>query len=142
MLVAVTFTGLDGMAAGAVYRPEDEIVPTLEAPPGLPLTDQLTAVLLVPDAIAVNCCDCPSWRLVLEGESETETEGVAAIVTVALADALGWTELCAVTITEVDGTAVGAVYTPEEEIVPTVAFPPATPFTIQIRDLKRVPDTV
>lgn len=39
----------------------------------------------------------------------------------------------AVTVTvEGEGTAAGAVYTPEVEIVPTVALPPTTPFTCHV----------
>ena len=49
-LVAVTMTvcGLPSVA-GAVYRPPLEIVPTAG------LTDQVTAVLVVPITAAVNC---------------------------------------------------------------------------------------
>ena len=38
----------------------------------------------------------------------------------------------AVTVTIAgEGTAMGAVYTPDVEIIPTVALPPATPLTLQ-----------
>jgi len=53
-LVAVTATALGtGTAAGAVYSPAGEIVPTLTFPPGTWLTLQVTA----PEA--VNCCVAP-----------------------------------------------------------------------------------
>ena len=38
----------------------------------------------------------------------------------------------AVTVTLDPGTEAGAVYTPLVLIVPTVAFPPTTPFTLQV----------
>ena len=50
-LWAVTVTVCDvGILKGAVYRPAEEIVPTDG------LMDQVTAVLLVPKTVAVNCC--------------------------------------------------------------------------------------
>src|SRR5439155_20373371 len=47
MLVALTDTcaGL-GTWAGAVYRPEEEIVPTVAVPPATPFTSQVTFLLL------------------------------------------------------------------------------------------------
>jgi len=71
-LCAVTVTEADGTAAGALYMPEDEIVPTAEFPPMLPLTNQLTAVLLVPDTVAANCCDWPTGILEAVGDIFTE----------------------------------------------------------------------
>jgi hypothetical protein len=45
-LVATICTGFcDGGAAGAVYRPLDVIVPTVELPEPRPATDQVTALL-------------------------------------------------------------------------------------------------
>jgi hypothetical protein len=54
--VTVTVPEL-GTVAGAVYKPEVEIVPTVELPPVTPFTSQVTAVLEFPDTIAANCCD-------------------------------------------------------------------------------------
>ena len=54
-LCAVTVTGLVGTLDGAVYRPVKEIVPTKELPPATPFTSQFTAVLVVPETVAVNC---------------------------------------------------------------------------------------
>ena len=55
-LCAVTVIAPEGTVLGAVYKPDEEIVPLLVAfPPGKPLTDQLTAVFVVPDTVAVNC---------------------------------------------------------------------------------------
>ena len=53
--------------------PEDEIVPIAEFPPILPLTNQLIAVLPVPDTVAANCCDCPACKLEAVGDIVTDT---------------------------------------------------------------------
>jgi len=56
-----------------------------------------------------------------------------AIVTPAEAGFVGSALLVAVTCTLAgDGKSPGAVYTPAVVIVPTVAFPPETPFTLQL----------
>ena len=53
-LVAVTVTVCcEVMLDGAVYKPEELMVPTAG------LTDQVTAVLLAFDTVAVNCWVCP-----------------------------------------------------------------------------------
>jgi hypothetical protein len=49
----------------------------------------------------------------------------------------------AVTVTVAgDGTVIGAVYTPDVEIMPTVALPPATPLTLQFTEVLADPVTV
>jgi hypothetical protein len=53
-LVTVTGFGLGGVA-GALYKPFAEIVPTVEFPPAMLFTAQLTAVFDVPVTVAVNC---------------------------------------------------------------------------------------
>ena len=73
------------------------------------MTNQLAAVLLVPDTVAVNCLDWPTCTLALVGEMETEIAVGCVIETVALAEAVDLTVLCAVTVTELDGAAAGAV---------------------------------
>ena len=78
-----------GTAAGAVYRPDDEIVPTLELPPESPFTSQLTPVELVPETVALNCWDWFTCKDAVAGEIETETVVGAVRETVALADAVG-----------------------------------------------------
>jgi hypothetical protein len=108
-LCAVTATELDGTAGGAVYMPDEVTVPTVEFPPGAPFTIQFTAVLLVPETPALNCWECPTVTLALPGETETETAGAAVIETAALAEAVDWATLCAVTLIAVDGTDTGAV---------------------------------
>ena len=66
----VTELGLGG-AAGVVNMPEEEIVPVEELPPATLLTDQATAVLVVPETEAVNCWELPA--LMMAGFGETET---------------------------------------------------------------------
>jgi hypothetical protein len=57
---------------------------------------------------------------------------VTALVPVAVASA----ELTARTVTMLEpGTAFGAVYMPDELIVPAAALPPATPFTCQVTEV-------
>ena len=73
------------------------------------MTNQLAAVLLVPDTVAVNCLDWPTCTLALVGEMETEIAVGCVIETVALAEAVDLTVLCAVTVTELDGAVAGAV---------------------------------
>src|ERR1700734_3370937 len=46
--------------AGAVYRPDVLIVPTVGLPPATPSTDQLTAVFVVFCTVAVNCAVPPT----------------------------------------------------------------------------------
>ena len=63
---------------GEVYRPVEEILPS-EA-------DQVTAVLLVPLTVAVNCWVTPRARDAVPGAIETET-GPLLLLTVTLAEA-------------------------------------------------------
>jgi hypothetical protein len=48
---------------GAVYIPAPVMVPDAALPPATESTDQVTAVLLVPCTVAVNCCCAPDARL-------------------------------------------------------------------------------
>jgi len=80
--VAVTTTSAGlGTAAGAVYRPPLVIVPQA-APLQLPLTLQVTAVLVAFFTVAVNCCLAPVITWTVAGETVTEIGGT--IVTVAV----------------------------------------------------------
>ncbi len=58
-----------------MYKPLEEMLP--------PVADQVTAVLVVPVTVAVNCRVPPVWIEAEAGEIETET----AAVTVTAADA-------------------------------------------------------
>ncbi len=56
VLMAFTVTTLGvGATGGAAYSPLGEIVPTVAFPPGMSLTDQVTAVFDGPVTVAVNC---------------------------------------------------------------------------------------
>jgi hypothetical protein len=61
-------------AVGAVYKPEEEIVPVVEFPPIVPLTSQLTLALFVPETDAMNCSDLPTCKVEELGEIETFTD--------------------------------------------------------------------
>ena len=142
-LVAATVTVPEGTADGATYNPDASTVPTVELPPLTPFTVHVTPVFVVPLTVAVNCCVCPTWMDVLVGDTVTDT--VWAIVTVASADFVGSAELTAATVTA-EGSrdfdppdCFGAVYIPEEDTVPTVEFPPASPLTIQFTTVFDVP---
>ena len=50
--------------AGALYRPVISIGPVVESPPATMSTDQVTAVLVVPVTVAVNCRAVPSATFV------------------------------------------------------------------------------
>jgi hypothetical protein len=79
--------------------------------------------------VAANCRVCAATTDTVAGL----TAMGKAIVTVASAVLLISAKETAVTVTVgVVGTATGAVYTPVPLIVPTVEFPPATPFTRQV----------
>jgi hypothetical protein len=142
-LCAVTVTELDGSDLGAVYMPEEVTVPTVEFPPSAPFTIQFTAVLLVPETAALNCWEFPTCRLALVGETETETspERAAVTETAALAEALDCATLRAVTVMVPDGATGGALYKPDEEIIPVVELPPIFSLTSHLTALSPVPDT-
>src|SRR3954453_5292908 len=67
-LVAFTVTVCAlATAAGAVYNPVAEIVPTAG------VTDHATAVLAVFITVAVNCCVCPAFSVADNGVTVTAT---------------------------------------------------------------------
>jgi hypothetical protein len=81
---------------------------------------------------AVNCWVPPSWTTAVGGVTMTWASGLTPIATVALPDFVESAVDTAEMVTFGDvGTVAGAVYRPLGEIAPTVAFPPATPFTFQ-----------
>jgi hypothetical protein len=72
-----------------------------------------------------------------------EAAAAAVTVTWAEADLVESAADTAVTVTIAgEGTAIGAVYTPAVEIIPTVALPPATPLTLQFTAVFDEPVTV
>ena len=65
------------------------MTPAVRLPPAAPFTSQVTELLVVPVTVALNCCVCPTSRLVLVGEMVRETplgEGGGTTLTWALAD--------------------------------------------------------
>jgi hypothetical protein len=139
--VMVTVAG-DGTAAGAIYMPVAEIVPTVELPPVTPLTCQVTAVFDELATVAVKAWEpLPAVTAAVPGVTETEIAGTR--VTCAEPDLLVSAADTAVTVTVAgEGTMAGAVYRPELEIVPTVELPPFTPLTCQVTAVFVVPVTV
>jgi hypothetical protein len=123
--VIVTARGVVVAAAGAAYRPAEEIVPYVEFPPVTPPACQVTAVLDEPFTVAVNCCVCPKFKFVVNGETETLTPELSVTGTFAVEVPLAWAMQLTVTVLGVENV-FGAVYNPVLEIVPTVELPPTT----------------
>jgi hypothetical protein len=122
----------DGTLVGALYRPTAEIVPTVAFPPVIPFTCQVTAELLAFATDAAKACEPkPAWTVAVAGVTDTPTGAV--IVSDAEPDCAGSMTDTAVTVTVVGiGAFTGAEYAPADEIVPTVALPPAMPLTCQL----------
>jgi len=109
----VTFGG-EGRICGAVYVagpvPGLVIVPSVELPPGTPLTVQRTARFGLPELVivAVNCCVAPSSTLAEAGVTLRTMSLVIVTVALALLEVSAW--LVAVTVTLADeGRFCGAV---------------------------------
>jgi len=120
------------------------MVPTIEFPPAVPFTLQVTAVegLPVPGVtVAVKSC-----AVEVETVAEVGSTLIAMLscnVTVTEALSFGLTCATAVTVTlEPGGKIVGAVNSPAAEIVPVVAPPPLTPFTSHVTFVFASPVTV
>jgi hypothetical protein len=93
--------------------------------------------------VAVNCC--APLAATVAGDGETVTTTMLGETTATVADADFVESACdtAVTVTVLGfGTFAGAVYSPLEEIVPTVEFPPAWLFTSHMTAVFDVPVTV
>lgn len=147
-LVAVTVTlAGEGTLAGAVYvalaAPFATIVPTIEFPPAPPFTLHVTAVDGAPGPVTVAVNPCAAFVATLALVGEIPTSMSSCNVTLADPLALGDATLTAVTVTVAgDGSTFGAVYVPLVEIVPTLEFPPACPFTSHVTAASVVPVTV
>lgn len=86
---------------------------------------------------------CPAPVLTFTGVGVTLTVMLSCSVTAADPDAEGSAALVAETVTLAgDGKIMGAVYRPEDEIVPMVEFPFAIPFTLHDTVWFDVPVTV
>ncbi|HLJ24974.1 MAG TPA: hypothetical protein VKT71_12750 [Candidatus Acidoferrales bacterium] len=74
MLTALIVTVLElGIVAGAVYAPEELIVPVAALPFATPFTCQVTAVFEFPETVALNDCVAPARTLAVAGEIMTVT---------------------------------------------------------------------
>src|SRR5262249_505847 len=118
--VTVANAGL-GTVAGAVYKPDDVMVPQEPETQPVPETLQVTAVFDLPVTVALNCC-VPFTAIVREaGEIETPTPPPEPMVTTAAPICDGSNKLVAVTLTVPGlGAVRGAVYRPLELICPQV----------------------
>lgn len=113
LLVAVTVTLVATLTVGAANRPLLETVPAD--------ADQVTAVLVVPCTLAVNCFVFPEVRDVLFGDTVMlMVEPAGLMATAALAVFVVSAALVALTVTFVLLVTVGAVNMPLLEIVPPV----------------------
>lgn len=151
-LAAVIVTvGGDGGTGGAVYNAVEAlvvaIVPRVAFPPATPFTLHVTpdAALPNPEMFAVNTCSPLVGTFAVGGDTVIATLSLRLTSAESLADESA--SLTAVTVTlGGDGTAAGAVYVavspPVVEIVPTLEFPPATPFTSHETFVSDVPVTV
>ena|SRR5260221_547147 len=73
-LTARTVTVFEpGTLPGAVYKPEELIVPVVALPPVTPFTCQVTELFEEPVTVALNDCDAPARTFAVPGETETET---------------------------------------------------------------------
>jgi hypothetical protein len=89
--------------AGAVYKPLDETVPS-------PVNDQVTAVLVVPVTVAVNCCVPPPPNEADVGDTDTATAAGGFRVTVAEPDLLvSFVDVAVTVAVEVEVMVEGAV---------------------------------
>src|SRR5271170_8098327 len=103
------------MVDGAVYRPDELIVP---APAGI--VDHVTALLAALVTVAVNCAVCAVFSNAVAGVTPTAGDGSSVIAVDE--DAVASARLLAVTITVCAAFMVaGAVYRPDELIVPAPA---------------------
>jgi len=107
----VAFTEKLPAVVPAVKRPAVETVP--------PVAVHVTAVLLLPVTVAVNCCVPPVSTVAVVGATVTETVGAAFTVTAAVADLV--VSATEVAFTEKLPAVVPAVKRPAVEIVPPVA---------------------
>lgn len=138
--VASTVTGLvAGAVVGAVYVALSAlvfvIVPTLESPPVIPFTLHVNAVPGATQSDAARFTVAPVATL--DDAGEIEFAALQEILRVAVAAFVGSAILVAVTATDAgEGGIAGAVYAavsvPLTLSVPSDAFPPLTPFTVQL----------
>src|SRR5579871_2655843 len=109
--VITTIAGL-GAETGAVYSPDELMVPVAADPPITPLTSQITPLFAVLATVAASCWEAPACTMTDCGVMLTATCGT---VTVTTAEAVAAELACdtAVTVTIAGlGTEAGAAYSP------------------------------
>jgi hypothetical protein len=106
------------------------MVPIEELPPVTPFTCQLTPVFVEKFTVAVNCWVRPPATDTSEGLTTTG-KAIVAFASPVMLELMVNTDVM-VTVGEL-GSEAGAVYSPDPEIVPNVALPPATPLTSQFK---------
>jgi hypothetical protein len=128
-----------GTVAGAVYKPDDVIVPQEPETQPVPETLQVTAVFELPVTVALNCC-VPFTAIIMEsGEIETLTPPPEPRVTTAVPTWDRSNNEAALTVTVAGlGVAIGAVYRPVELICPQVMPLQPAPVTLQTTTLEPV----
>jgi hypothetical protein len=75
---------------------------------------------------------------------EPPLDAAAVAITVAMAEPSfveSTTDTAAIVTVAGVGTVIGAVYTPDAEIIPTMALPPAVPLTLQFTAVLEAPAT-
>jgi hypothetical protein len=103
-------------------------IPVLEIEP--PFADHVTAVFVVFETVAKNCCWLPETMLMATGETETPTAACGFTVTLACADFVVSAALVAFTVTVLRLETEGAVNLPLLEMVPLEADQITTVFEV------------
>jgi hypothetical protein len=126
----------------AVFALVVAILPSVAFPPAIPFTSQVTVVPGARQKLSAKLCVCPSATLATLGAMVFAL--VQVIVTLALPNFVASATLVDFTLTVageggVSGARYTAVLAPFAAIVSTVAFPPATPFTLQVTPVAALP---
>src|SRR5689334_15322896 len=117
------------------------MVPTVELPPTMPLTFQVTAGLLALLTVAVNCRDWPTRRLALVGEMLTVT-GLAVTATLTAFEVplvfvtVTGTPLLVVLVLPVAVSMVDELTVVVSDVVPNLTTEPLTkpvPLTVSVK---------
>src|SRR5947207_3957050 len=75
--------------AGGVYKPEVEMVPTVELPPTMPSTVHVIPVFVVPETVTLNCCFCFKVSGARRGKMVTVTAATDESVRLKIANTRG-----------------------------------------------------
>src|SRR5579862_5815585 len=109
----------------------------------VPESVQCTDVLVVPLTLAVNCCCAPVETCAVPGVTVTETADADWMTMLADADFVGSATEVAVTVARAGlGMVAGAVYRPEDVMVPQEPETQPMPETVQLTPVFELPVTV